>query len=193
MSKKLASVLPKILENIVNNGDNTFDKPFIEQQLNGTSWQYKWVDSKDGRPQIKIWQSVLKPESKLWQQLKKGTQDMGVFWTRIESWSSPGVPDVHGIKNGVSFWVELKISNLKTLKSIGLSPHQKSWQYKYSQQSGNIFNLVSHPSSRTLKIFGGSRSLELNDQKRSLVPDLEVPFPVDWKIVLDHIISHSGS
>ena len=41
MAKKLASVLPRILENIVNNGDNTFDKPYIELQLNGTSWQYK--------------------------------------------------------------------------------------------------------------------------------------------------------
>ena len=55
MAKKLASVLPKILENIVNKGDNTFDKHFIEQQLNGNSWQYEWVDSKNGRPQIKIW------------------------------------------------------------------------------------------------------------------------------------------
>tara|TARA_R100001086_G_scaffold139024_3_gene72886 strand:+ start:146 stop:313 length:168 start_codon:yes stop_codon:yes gene_type:complete len=55
MVKKLASVLPRILENIVNNGDNTFDKPFIEQQLKGTSWQYEWIDSKNGRPQIKIW------------------------------------------------------------------------------------------------------------------------------------------
>ena len=55
MAKKLASVLPKILANIVNNGDNTFDKPFVEQQLNETRWQYKWVESKNGRPQIKIW------------------------------------------------------------------------------------------------------------------------------------------
>ena len=133
----------------------------------------------------------MKPESKLWQRLKAGTQHLGVFWTRIESWSSPGVPDVHGIKNGISFWVELKVSNLKSLKSVQLSPHQKSWQYKYSQQSGNIFNLVSHPSSRTLNIFSGKRSLELSDQKRSLVPDLQVKVPYDWKIIIDHIIAHS--
>ncbi len=38
-----------------------------------------------------------KPESQLWYKLRDGTKDLGVFWTRLESWASPGVPDLHGI------------------------------------------------------------------------------------------------
>ena len=30
-----------------------------------------------------------KPESTLWKNLREGTKDLGVFWTRLESWSSP--------------------------------------------------------------------------------------------------------
>ena len=56
------------------------------------------------------------PETKLWKDLKEGTKELGVFWTRIESWAMPGIPDVHGIKNGKSFWLELKVSNLKSPK-----------------------------------------------------------------------------
>ena len=72
-----------------------------------------------------------KPESKFWKRLQKTTLDQGVHWTRLESWAVPGVPDLHGIVNGYAFWVELKINNLKSLKSISLSPLQISWQIQY--------------------------------------------------------------
>ena len=31
----------------------------------------------------------------MWHKLRDGTKDLGVFWTRLESWASPGVPDLH--------------------------------------------------------------------------------------------------
>ena len=53
----------------------------------------------------------MKPESKFWKLVKTNLPD--IFWTRIESWSMPGVPDCYGCKDGVMFWVELiqKIEN----------------------------------------------------------------------------------
>ena len=49
-----------------------------------------------------------KPESRLWKTLRDGLTD--VHWTRIESWASPGVPDVNGCAEFGEFWIELKVS-----------------------------------------------------------------------------------
>ena len=55
----------------------------------------------------------MRPEKKFWQEIKNKTSN--VNWTRIESWASPGVPDLFGVfkglstKKGIQFWVELKI------------------------------------------------------------------------------------
>ena len=101
-----------------------------------------------------------KPESTLWKNLREGTKDLGVFWTRLESWSSPGVPDLHGILDGHAFWLELKVHRLNSLNKIALRPHQIAWQIRYSRYSGNVWNLVGHPSSRTINIFRGARAME---------------------------------
>ena len=54
---------------------------------------------------------VVKPETKYWNTIKKNMPD--IFWTRIENWAVPGVPDCYGCKDGVMFWVELKITKDK--------------------------------------------------------------------------------
>ena len=56
---------------------------------------------------------AVKPESRLWQNLKKGTADYPVHWTRLESWATPGVPDLHGVMEGRAFWIELKVEKNK--------------------------------------------------------------------------------
>ena len=137
-----------------------------------------------------------KPESKLWAKLKEGTKDLGVFWTRLESWASPGVPDVHGIKEGVSFWLELKVHRLKSLKNIKLSPHQIAWQIRYIGKNGIVKNLVEHPSSATINIFCGKRAMNLREcpiTKGELTPDWSSRSPYDWHGLLNHILSSSTS
>jgi len=135
-----------------------------------------------------------KPESRLWAQLRDGTKELGVFWTRLESWSSPGVPDLHGITDGCAFWLELKVHRLKSLKNIQLRPHQIAWQIRYSGYSGNVWNLVSHPSSRTINIFGGKRAMEIAGQTEKdgpLTPDWCSGTPYDWKGMMDFIVNQS--
>jgi len=92
-----------------------------------------------------------KPESKLWHLMKENMPD--IFWTRFENWVTPGVPDVHGIKDGISFWVELKVI---TSNKINLSPHQIMWNYKYSLKGGRSFILAATLPLRLLCIFPGS-------------------------------------
>ena len=57
-----------------------------------------------------------KPESQLWYKLRDGTKDLGVFWTRLESWASPGVPDLHGIIQGHPFLARTQGSQVKVTK-----------------------------------------------------------------------------
>jgi hypothetical protein len=135
-----------------------------------------------------------KPESQLWNKLKQGTKASGVFWTRLETWATPGVPDVHGVKEGTSFWIELKVSQLKVLRKVDLRPHQIAWQVQYSNQGGSVWNLVGHPSSSSLKLFGGERAMELAEgtkDREALTPDWETGRPYDWTALLDFIIAHA--
>ena len=136
-----------------------------------------------------------KPESTLWKNLREGTKELGVFWTRLESWSSPGVPDLHGILDGHAFWLELKVHRLNSLNKIALRPHQIAWQIRYSRYSGNVWNLVGHPSSRTINIFHGARAMELAEKRTKddpLSPDWSSGIPYDWTGAINHILSSSS-
>ena len=63
----------------------------------------------------------MKPESKLWQKIKKNTPK--IQWTRLESWSSFGTPDLLGYNDNCGFFMcEMKIARGP---KISFSPHQK--------------------------------------------------------------------
>ena len=93
----------------------------------------------------------MKPESKLWQMVKKNIPD--VHWTRLESWAMPGVPDVYGIQDGISVFVELKVTKSN---KINLSPFQKNWLYNHYLQGGRSFILLQHLGQRALYLFSSS-------------------------------------
>ena len=132
-----------------------------------------------------------KPESKFWKRLQKTTLDQGVHWTRLESWAVPGVPDLHGIINGYAFWVVLKINNLKSLKSISLSPLQISWQIQYCDHGGKVWNLVDHPSSRTVNLFWGGRAQELAMHREPLTADWSENYDSLWgERLIKFILAH---
>ena len=63
----------------------------------------------------------MKPESKLWQLIKKKTPK--IQWTRLESWSSFGTPDLLGYNDNCGFFMcEMKVARGP---KIVFSPHQK--------------------------------------------------------------------
>jgi hypothetical protein len=63
----------------------------------------------------------MKPESKFWQKIKKNTPK--IQWTRLESWSSFGTPDLLGYNDNCGFFmVEMKVARGP---KISFSPHQK--------------------------------------------------------------------
>ena len=104
-----------------------------------------------GRRFESYWNHHLKPESKLWQLVKKNITD--VHWTRLESWAMPGVPDVYGIQDGVSVFLELKVTKSN---KIALSPFQKNWLYNHYLQGGRSFIMLQTLGEGALRIFPSS-------------------------------------
>ena len=132
-----------------------------------------------------------KPESKFSKQIKDGTADLDVLWTRIESWASPGVPDLFGVYKGHSFWLELKISKLKKVKHIDLSPQQILWQTLHCEAGATVWNLVKQTESGQVKLFCGTRAMDIGPnrtEKEPLTPDWSSESKVDWLNLLEFMV-----
>ena len=119
-------------------------------------------------------------EKNLWKQLKNNTKS--VIWTRIESSTGLGIPDLFGYyKRG--FWVELKVI---VNNKINFSAHQIAWINRHYSEGCPVFVLAKDPLSKTLKLFSGSivRDPSSIDQKPylcSIGPGSRAP---DWAQLL---------
>jgi|TARA_A100000172_G_scaffold32898_1_gene19731 Holliday junction resolvase len=97
----------------------------------------------------------MKPERKLWHELKKSTPQ--ISWTRIENSGSFGTPDLLGYNTrSVFFTVELKAT--KTNK-VRFSPHQFAFHVKHPD---NTFILVKALSLNLVKLYKGKDIMELD-------------------------------
>ena len=105
----------------------------------------------------------MKPESKFWNSIKANMP--GVFFTRLESWASPGVPDVYGCKDGIMFWLELKTST--KVNKAKLSAFQKSWHFSHARQGGRSFIMHQILGERLMCLFPSSIAISID----ALSPD----------------------
>jgi hypothetical protein len=97
---------------------------------------------------------LIKPETKLWHELKRITPQ--ITWTRIENTSLLGTPDLLGYNtNSHFFTVELKITSGNRIR---FSPHQISF---HIQHPNNTFILAKKPSQASCKLFPGASILSL--------------------------------
>ena len=88
----------------------------------------------------------MKPETKLWQLLKKNTPK--IKWTRLESWSSFGTPDLLGYADSCGFFmVEMKIARGP---KISFSPHQKMFHLTRTNRN---FILLQEPLEGNVKLY----------------------------------------
>ena len=92
--------------------------------------------------------ALRKRESKLFVRLCKHLKN--IHFTRIESSTIQGIPDVHGVGNGKSFWIELKSTDDSFPK---LSKFQQAWCYEYARYGGTVFVLHQALSHRALKLY----------------------------------------
>ena len=90
-------------------------------------------------------------ESQLWQKINtlQKTQKLWHF-TRIESATIRGIPDLNCLINGCEFWLELKS---KESKNLGLSNYQINWHIKHQKCGGQVFILLPSTNQRGFKLF----------------------------------------
>ena len=95
-----------------------------------------------------------KPETKFWHELKRITPQ--ITWTRLENTSVFGTPDLLGYNSfGHFFTVELKVTKSN---SVRFSPHQIAFHKLHPK---NSFILAKHRGSCAVKLYEGSRIMEL--------------------------------
>ena len=94
------------------------------------------------------------PERKLYQKVRKSLPQ--ISWIRLENNSLHGTPDLLGYNtSGNFFTVELKVTKSNKVR---FSPHQIAFHVKHPN---NSFICIQHLGSGTVKLFRGSRILEL--------------------------------
>ena len=109
----------------------------------------------------------MKPETKLWKLLSKKTPQ--IRWTRLESWSSFGTPDLLGYHDNCGFFmVELKVAHSH---KIIFSPHQKLFHITRPKRN---FILLGTDGPRSIKLYESKSIYGLMEDHRdtpSLVND----------------------
>ena len=99
----------------------------------------------------------MKPETKLWHELKRTTSK--ITWTRLENTSLLGTPDLLGYNtSGHFFTVELKITSNNKIR---FSPHQIAFHVTHPN---NTFILAKKPSQGSCKLFPGTCILALDKE-----------------------------
>jgi hypothetical protein len=107
-----------------------------------------------------------------------------VHFTRVESTTINGIPDVNACKNGSECLLELKCNSDKNL---GLSKHQIVWIGNRIKAGGKVFILNRPLSQRAIKIYTGSvvRESGISDNEQ---PTLVLgPTKFDWE-ALDKLL-----
>ena len=94
------------------------------------------------------------PEAKLYKKIKRNLTS--ISWIRLENNSLLGTPDLLAYNtSGHFFTVELKVTKSNKVR---FSPHQISFHTRHPE---NTFIMVQHLGSGAVKLFRGSRIMEL--------------------------------
>ncbi len=106
----------------------------------------------------------MKPERKLWYELKRNTTK--ISWTRLENRALFGTPDLLGYSpSGHFFTVELKVTKGN---KVLFSPHQISFHVKHNL---NSFILVACPLDKgKVRLYPGAWILDLVREGLKLEP-----------------------
>jgi hypothetical protein len=87
-------------------------------------------------------------ESNLYNLIK--TTIKNAHFTRIESHTLNGIPDLHCAYKGFTFWLELKANNIK---NCNLSKYQINWILKHQRHGGLVYILNKSIKQRALKLY----------------------------------------
>ena len=125
---------------------------------------------------------TVKPETRLWKTLKKLLNDGNYIVSRLESYVTPGFPDCLVYHGSTGFFtIELKVVNRNN--RVTISPFQKSWNLRHSNESAPVYILVGGLAKGHVKLFSGAWAEDLGQKTVDLVPGLYEGRLVDLDLV----------
>ena len=124
---------------------------------------------------------TVKPESNFGREIMK---NINAQWTRIENRHGGGIPDIYGIRDGASIWLELKCINKN---SINISPLQISWNYNHFQENGKNYYIVRDTRSKIIKLYDGDKGRELKEKGFRVPCIVELEPPYNWQGLGDQL------
>ena len=123
--------------------------------------------------------AIKKRESKLSRLIQKNCNQ--IHFTRIESSTINGIPDLNGCINGNGFWMELKSDKVKYPK---LSKWQISWINKHISFGGVVLICNHSLLENVYKLY---RPVSVFTDARLLKPRFSFSAPVHWPAFQDAI------
>ncbi len=123
--------------------------------------------------------AIKKRESKLSRLIQKNCNQ--IHFTRIESSTINGIPDLNGCINGNGFWMELKSDKVKYPK---LSKWQISWINKHISYGGVVLICNHSLLERVYKLY---RPVSAFSDPRLLKPRFSFSAPVHWPAFQDAV------
>ena len=97
-------------------------------------------------------------ESKLYNLIKKTIKK--AHFTRVESYTINGIPDLNCVYKGREFWLELKANDIK---NCNLSKYQINWILQHQQHGGLVFILNKTIKQSSLKLYRLDQSALLRE------------------------------
>ncbi len=90
-------------------------------------------------------------ESQFWAHIRDTNKSLGAYLERVENSVSLGMPDVHGVWELTSFWLELKVGEDlgDRIRARKVRPEQVTWQMNYAALGGKVATLVRVRSGRS--------------------------------------------
>lgn len=169
-------------------GQNSKPTKKILESDSALSKERKFVLSKKEKQSIKDRKKKIKTpsvnrgrESTFWKNVKSITPN--IYWTRIETYGTPGIPDLLGVcmhpKKNVSFWCELKIAKGNQLL---LSPFQIAWNIKRYSLCQDNFIMAKIPETREVCLWTGACARELVVNYKEVEPVFVISQPYKEKL-----------
>jgi len=98
-------------------------------------------------------------ESNLYNLIKSTIKN--AHFTRLESNTINGIPDLHCAYKGFTFWIEIKANNIK---NCNLSKYQINWILKHQRHGGKVFILNKTATQSGLKLYTLKPSLVCREE-----------------------------
>ena len=114
---------------------------------------------------------TVKPETRLWKNLKKLLEGGDYLISRLESYVTPGFPDCLIFHNVTGFFtLELKV--IQRNNKLKFSPFQIAWNTRHSRLGAPAFILAGALEGGYVKLFSSAVVRDLRSKNIDSVPGL---------------------